>query len=87
MATPLKIEREKRGMTGEDIAVAVGVKAPTISRIENGRYRPSPDLANRIAKFLGNAVTRDQLLFPEDYPLPTPKPARRASARALQEAR
>jgi DNA-binding XRE family transcriptional regulator len=72
MVTPLKIERVKRAVSTEALAAAVGVRAPSINRLENGRMRASPDLANRIAKFFGNAVTRDQILFPEDYPQADP---------------
>jgi transcriptional regulator with XRE-family HTH domain len=67
MVTPLKAERLKRGITTEVLAAAVKVKQPTISRIENGTRRSSPELADRLAKFFDNAITRDQILFPEDY--------------------
>ncbi len=67
VSTPLKTERKKRGISTKDLAAAVGVQPPTINRIENGRMNPSLDLANRLAKHFGNAVTRDQILFPEDY--------------------
>jgi hypothetical protein len=53
------------------------VKQPTITRIENGIRRTRPELAERIAKFFDNAVTRDQILFPADYveqDLPPKKP-------------
>jgi len=58
----------------------VGVNQSQYSRVESGKRRASPELANRIAKYFGNAVTRDQVLYPEDYeevlnkPLP-PTPA------------
>jgi DNA-binding XRE family transcriptional regulator len=80
MNTPLKVERERRGISADELARAVSVRQPTINRIENGKKRPSPDLANRIAKYFANAVTRDQILFPEDYtvadlpPKKTPTP-------------
>ena len=73
MKSPLKLERERRGLSAEALARAVGVKQPTINRIENGRKRPSPDLANRLAIFLEGSVTRDQIIFPEDYPAEVPK--------------
>jgi transcriptional regulator with XRE-family HTH domain len=80
MSTPLRLERERRKLTAEALAAGVGVTQPTINRIENGRKRPSPDLANRIAKYFGNAVTRDQILFPEDYADPgSKKPVRRVT--------
>jgi transcriptional regulator with XRE-family HTH domain len=67
MVTPLKSERINRGLSAAKLATAVGVQAPSISRLENGKMKASPDLANRIAKYFDNAITRDQILFPEDY--------------------
>lgn len=80
MNTPLKIERTKRKLTGEALAREIGVSQSYIARLENGTQRASPDTACRIAKYLENAVTRDQILFPEDYvtadlpPKKTPTP-------------
>jgi len=86
MITPLRAERQKRGISTNTVAIAVGVQAPTVNRIENGKMVPSPDLANRLAKYFDNAVTRDQILFPEDYVAddqPSPKrPIRSRLAKA-----
>lgn len=68
MATPLKLIRTRHKISSEKLAQAVGVKHPTISRIENGKKRPSPELAIRLAKYFDGEVTRDQLVFPEYYP-------------------
>lgn len=81
--TPLHIVRSKRGHSTREVAEAVGVNQSQYSRVESGKRRPSPDLANRIAKHFGNEVTRDQILFPEDYLETGKRPSR--SAR-LQEA-
>lgn len=78
--TPLKTARLKSGLTNDELGMAVGVKGPTISRIENGVCRPSPELALRIAKHFKNAVTRDQILFPEDYPAAAAAPKRKKAA-------
>lgn len=67
MTTPLRCVREKRKESTRTVAEAVGVNQSQYSRVESGKRRPSPDLANRLAKYFGNAVTRDQILFPEDY--------------------
>lgn len=67
MNTPLKIERMKRKMSGEELGRAVGITQSYIARLENGKSHPSLEVANRLAKFLDNAVTRDQILYPEDY--------------------
>ena len=70
MSTPLKIAREKRGLNIGELADALDVTRATISRIENAKKRPSPELAIRIADYFGNKVTRDQIIFPELYPAP-----------------
>lgn len=67
MITPLRAARLKRGLSTAQLAIAVSVSSPTINRIENSTMRASPELADRIAKYFNNAVTRDQILFPEDY--------------------
>jgi transcriptional regulator with XRE-family HTH domain len=66
-ATPLRAAREARGLTTYAVADAVGVNQSQYTRVENARSKASPELANRLAKFFGNVVTRDQILFPEDY--------------------
>ena len=78
MTTPLRIEREKNELTTREVARALGVNQSQYSRVENGKRRPSPDLANRLAKYFRNKVTRDQILFPEDYMRPPKKASRRA---------
>jgi transcriptional regulator with XRE-family HTH domain len=65
--TPLQLEREKRKLTKAKAAELCGVDRARYGRLESMASRPSPELADRIAKALENAVTRDQLLFPRDY--------------------
>lgn len=65
--TPLRAERERRGLTASFVAEAVGATQSHYSKVEKALNAASPDLANRLAKFFGNAVTRDQILYPEDY--------------------
>jgi transcriptional regulator with XRE-family HTH domain len=77
--TPLRRLREERGISAEDLARAVESTQSTISRIENARRRPSPDLALRIEQHFKNAITRDQVLFPEKYMTDIPELARKAS--------
>lgn len=67
MDTPLKLERVKRGLSGEQVAAAVNVRQATLSRVENGKRKASPELADKLAKYFKDAVTRDQILFPEYY--------------------
>ncbi len=65
--SPLRSAREQIDLSTRQIAAAVGISQSQYCRVENGKRKPSPDLANRLAQYFGNAVTRDQILFPEDY--------------------
>lgn len=67
MVTPLKRAREKKGMSAEELALEVGVSQAAISRVENGKAQASPRLADRLEKYFGREITRDQILYPEDY--------------------
>lgn len=82
LVTPLKQVREKSGKTAAQVARAVGVTQVQISRIENGKSTPRPELAKRLAAYFGN-ITRDQILFPEEYVGPTTKRPSR-SIRAVE---
>jgi len=78
ITTPLRIAREKKGETTRVVASAVKIDQSQYVRVESGKRRASPDLADRLAKYFGNAVTRDQILFPLDYPITAKKPVRAA---------
>lgn len=82
MITPLLTHREKLGQSQRQVAVALGIDPSHYRRVEIGETAASPELANRIAKYFGNAITRDQILYPEDY---AAAPARK-QARQLQAA-
>lgn len=84
MSTPLRLARETRGLTTREVAKAVDINQSHYVRVEGGK-RPSPTLANSLAKFFDNAITRDQILFPEDYP-ERKKPSARIRRPQLQEA-
>jgi len=56
MATTLKTARERKGISGADLAKAVGVNKSTISRLERGLRAPMHDTALRIEKALGCAI-------------------------------
>ena len=68
--TPLYRARIARGMTKSEAARLCGIDRAHYGRIEAQENMPSLKLANSIAMAFGNAVTRDQLLFPDDYPAP-----------------
>ena len=65
--TPLHRERIRRGLTKAKMAELCGVDRAAYGRYEDATHRPSLETASNIAKRLGNAVTRDQLLYPEEY--------------------
>lgn len=54
----LKEVRKGKEMTGAEVAEAVGVTQQFYNFIENGRRRPSVDVAKRIAAVLGFEWTR-----------------------------
>jgi transcriptional regulator with XRE-family HTH domain len=46
---PLARLRGRRGWTGRDLARAADIADETVSRIENGRYRPGPKTIYKLA--------------------------------------
>lgn len=45
--------RKERNLTQADIAKALGVKRPNITRFENGTYNPTLDMLVKIAACMG----------------------------------
>lgn len=56
MKNTIKVERAIKGITQQDLAVAIGVSRQTINSIESGRYVPSTFLALKIAAYFGKTV-------------------------------
>jgi len=65
MRNQLKVCRAMHDMTQEELANKVGVTRQTIISIEADRYRPSLDLAFKLAKIF-NKTIEDIFLFDED---------------------
>jgi transcriptional regulator with XRE-family HTH domain len=65
--TPLKTIRNTRSLSIHLVAAAVSTTAGNLSRIENGKQKASPELAERLAKYFGYAVTEIQILYPERF--------------------
>lgn len=65
--TPLRLIREKRSQTIQEVATAVGIDAGNLSRIERGEQTPSTELAEKLAKHYGHEVTEMQILYPTRY--------------------
>ncbi|WP_210495543.1 helix-turn-helix transcriptional regulator [Patulibacter sp. SYSU D01012] len=49
----LPVLRAERGLSRKDLAAAIGVNPQTVGYLERGDYRPSLDLAFRLAEFFG----------------------------------
>jgi DNA-binding XRE family transcriptional regulator len=49
---PLKVFREYRGMTLEELGLACGVSAAALSQIENGKREPSVNLLKKLSEGL-----------------------------------
>lgn len=49
----LPVLRAERNLTRQDLAEAVGVNYQTIGYLERGDYKPSLELAFRLAEFFG----------------------------------
>ncbi len=58
MSTAEKIAllRKKKGISQEELALAVGTTRQTITSIETGKYVASLPLAYRIAKYFGMTI-------------------------------
>jgi transcriptional regulator with XRE-family HTH domain len=66
-ATPLKIARRQQHKTLADLAAEVGTDAGNLSRIENGKQSASLELAEKLVKALGYAVTEIHILYPQRF--------------------
>lgn len=56
MKNTIKVERAKKNITQEELAVQIGVSRQTINAIETGRFVPSAILAIKIAKYFKTSV-------------------------------
>lgn len=56
--------RTEHGMTQEQLARAIGVSRQSVIAIENGKYRPSLELAFKIAKTFRKSI-EEVFLFEE----------------------
>jgi transcriptional regulator with XRE-family HTH domain len=59
---PLKLWREKRGLTLDELAERVGSSKATLSRIESGKQTPSLGLIGRLKEATNGEVTADDFL-------------------------
>ena len=66
MKTKIRLFRQEKGITQQELAESVGVTRQTINALENARYNPSLLLAYKISKTLGKDTIEEVFLFNED---------------------
>ena len=52
----LSVLRAERGLTRQDLALALAINYQTVGYLERGEFNPSLDLAMRISEFFGLPV-------------------------------
>ncbi|MBO6110663.1 helix-turn-helix transcriptional regulator [Methanobrevibacter millerae] len=63
METKIREFRQKKGLTQQELADAVGVTRQTINALENARYNPSLLLAYNITKVLDQESIEDVFII------------------------
>ena len=63
LETKIREFRQKKGLTQQELADAVGVTRQTINALENARYNPSLLLAYNITKVLGQEIIEDVFII------------------------
>ncbi len=66
METKIRLFRQEKGLTQQQLADLVGVTRQTINALENARYNPSLLLAYHITKILGKDAIEDIFIFGKD---------------------
>lgn len=59
---PLRLYRERSGLSLEELANACGSTRATLSRVETGKQNPSLDLIERIREATGGAIRADDFI-------------------------
>jgi hypothetical protein len=54
------------------VAQSVGISLSHYSRIESGHVRATPDIAATLEKHFSRAITRLQILYPDDVTIDIP---------------
>lgn len=67
MKSPLRAERERRGLTLKAVAHAVSMDQGNLSRVERGEQLPSKELIEALCKYFDGAVTELEIIFPERF--------------------
>jgi len=64
MEHPLAIYRREKGITRTQMAHLIGCDVSYVGHIEEGRRRPSPEMARMIEQATGGTVKVMDILFP-----------------------
>ena len=65
--TPLRLAREKQGLTIQQVAAAIRVNQSNVSRIECGKQTASKRVAELLSAFFKGALTETEIIYPERY--------------------
>lgn len=76
MKSPLRAERERRGLTLKAVAHAVSMDQGNLSRVERGEQVPSKELIEALFKYFDGAVTELEIIFPERFAKPSQEASR-----------
>jgi transcriptional regulator with XRE-family HTH domain len=68
--TPLRRIRLERHLSLEAVADGIGMNNGTISRIERGDTKASPETAEKLVKFFGEGISELEILYPERFMQP-----------------
>lgn len=75
--TYLRWAREKLGLGQRQLSRLAQVSQANLSRIERGDTTPSPAFAAKVVPHLQGLVTELHLLYPDRFPIDTPRKPRR----------
>lgn len=64
MKSPLRQVREAKGQTIVEVCHAAGIDPGNLSRIENGKQKPSIEIAEKLAKHFDGEISEMQILYP-----------------------
>ena len=67
MKTPLRAARERRGLTIQEVAIAIESDVGNLSRIERGLQVPTKPQVERLVEFFGGDVSETQIIWPERF--------------------
>lgn len=67
MKHPLYYYRRHQKLSQAQLAIMIGVSQGYIAHIENGRRRPSPDIAKLLEDMTHGKISRNALLYPKEH--------------------